>query len=202
MRASVFVGTSLDGFIARSDGSVDFLSAGGSDTEPHGFDEFLATVDALVMGRNTYETVLPFPVWPYGPKAVFVLSNRPLSIAPRGAVVEQIAGTPSEVLSRLSSRGFHHVYVDGGQTIQAFLRAGLIQHLVISRVPVLIGTGIPLFGPLAADIRLTHVATRHFASGLVQSEYAVSPALPSTRTAPAPGALTQPGMRPTRGACR
>ena len=175
MKASIFVGTSLDGFIARPDGTFDFLSAGGAETEPHGFDEFLASVDALVIGRNTYETVLPFPEWPYGPKPVFVLSSRPLPSAPNGAVVEQMDGSPAEVLSRLSSRGIRHVYVDGGLTIQAFLRAGLIQHLIISRVPVLIGAGISLFGPVDADIRLTHVATRQFSSGLVQSEYAVAP---------------------------
>lgn len=173
MRASIFVGTSLDGFIARPNGAFDFLSAGGAEAEPHGFDEFLSTVDALVMGRHTYETVLPFPDWPYGQKPVFVLSSRPLLPAPGGAVVERIAGNPAELLSQLSLRGFRHVYVDGGLTIQAFLRAGLIQHLVISRVPVLIGAGIPLFGPLDSNIRLTHVATHQFPSGLVQSEYAV-----------------------------
>lgn len=190
MRASVFVGTSLDGFIARSNGTFDFLSAGGSETEPHGFDEFLATVDALVMGRSTYETVLPFPKWPYGPKPVFVLSSRPLPPAPNGAVVERMVGHPAEVLSSLSARGIRHVYVDGGLTIQAFLRAGLIQHLIISRVPVLIGSGIPLFGPLDADIRLTHVATRQFASGLVQSEYVVAPAAASKDTDLATVAVT------------
>lgn len=176
MRASIFVGTSLDGFIARPNGAFDFLSVGSTEAEPHGFDEFLATVDALVMGRHTYETVRPFPVWPYGQKPVFVLSSRPLLPAPSGAVVERMAGNPAEVLSQLSSRGIRHVYVDGGLTIQAFLREGLVQHLVISRVPVLIGAGIPLFGPLDSDIRLTHVATRQFSGGLVQSEYAVDSA--------------------------
>lgn len=175
VKASIFVGTSLDGFIARPNGAFDFLSPGGVEPEPHGFEEFLATVDALVMGRNTYETVLPFPEWPYGPKPVFVLSHRPLPAAPRGAVVERMAGTPPEVHAQLASRGFAHVYVDGGITIQAFLRAGLIQRLVISRVPVLIGAGIPLFGELDRDVPLRHIATRPFPSGLVQSEYAVEP---------------------------
>lgn len=174
MRTSVFVGTSLDGFIARPDGTLDFLSTGEAEPEPYGFEEFLSTVDALLMGRNTYEAVLPFPTWPYGQKPVFVLSSRPLPPPPAGAIVEGITGTPPEVLSELSSRGFRHVYVDGGATIQAFLRAGLVQRLVISRVPILIGTGIPLFGTLDRDIRLRHVATRQFSSGLVQSEYAVA----------------------------
>ncbi len=173
MRASVFVGTSVDGFLARPDGSFDFLSRGGIEPEPHGFDEFLASVDALVMGRNTFDVVLSFPTWPYGPKPVFVLTSRPLPSVPDGAVVEGMTGAPSAVLSQLASRGFGHVYVDGGATIQAFLRAGLIQRLVISRVPVLIGAGIALFGTVDADIPLRLVATREFPSGLVQSEYAI-----------------------------
>lgn len=144
MRASVFVGTSLDGFIARVNGDLDFLPPGGG--EPHGYVEFMATVDALVIGRNTYETVLSFDTWPYGEKPVFVLSTQEIAPAPLGAVVERTSGEPAEILSQLAERGIEHVYVDGGITIQQFLRAGLVQRLTITRVPVLIGTGIPFFG--------------------------------------------------------
>jgi len=172
MKASVFVGTSLDGFIARGDGSYDFLPPGGG--EPHGYEEFIATVDALVIGRKTFETVLALPAWPYEAKPVFVLSTRALAAAPRGAVVERMSGAPADILSGLAARGIQHVYVDGGTTIQRFLEAGLIQRLVITRVPVLIGSGIPLFGPIPRDIVLKHVATRQYASGLVQSEYVVA----------------------------
>jgi dihydrofolate reductase len=172
MTASVFVGTSLDGFHARPNGDLDFLPAGGG--EPHGYDEFIASVDAIVIGRKTFETVLGFGGWPYGDKRVVVLSRRPLDFSPvRGGVVEQMAGEPAEIVSRLAASGARHLYVDGGVTIQGFLRAGLIQRLVITRVPVLIGEGIPLFGSLPGDVRLRHVATRHFPSGLVQSEYAI-----------------------------
>jgi dihydrofolate reductase len=172
MRTSVFVGTSVDGFIARPNGAFDFLSA--AEGEPHGYEEFIATVDAIVMGRNTYDTVLPFPKWPYREKPVFVLSSRALPPAPDGAVVERMSGEPANILSALSARGFEHIYVDGGVTIQRFFRAGLIARLVITRVPVLIGTGIPLFGAVDADILLTHIATRNLASGAVQSEYAIN----------------------------
>lgn len=172
MRASVFVGTSLDGFIARPDGSFDFLPAGGG--EPHGYDEFMATVDAHVIGRKTFETVLGFDGWAYGKKPVFVLSTRPIAAAPPGAVVEHMSGAPIDIVSQLEARGIQHIYVDGGITIQRFLQARLIHRLIITRVPVLIGTGIPLFGPLQRDISLTHVGTRQFASGLVQSEYVVA----------------------------
>ncbi len=173
MAVSVFVGTSVDGFIARSNGDLDFLPPGGG--EPHGYDEFIATVDAIVIGRNTYEKVLSFPDWPYGKKRVVVLSRRPLdlSAAGEGAIVEQMGGTPAEIVARLTNRGAHHLYVDGGITIQGFLRAGLVQRLVINRVPVLIGEGIALFGSLPRDLRLRHVTTRHYPSGLVQSEYHV-----------------------------
>lgn len=174
MKTSVFVGTSLDGFIARLNGAFDFLTAGGEvDGASNGFDAFLATVDAILLGRNTYDVVLPFPTWPYGSRPVFVLSSRPLAPPPALAVVERISGTPAEVLSALSARGLQHIYVDGGITIQRFLRAGLIDRLVITRVPILVGTGIPLFGPLDSDIRLQHVATRELPGGAIQCEYAV-----------------------------
>jgi dihydrofolate reductase len=172
MRASVFVGTSVDGFIARVDGDLDFLDHGGG--EPHGYEEFMATVDALVIGRNTFETVLKFDAWPYGEKPVFVLSTRTLAPVPPGAVVEHMAGDPTGIVSSLAARGFRHAYVDGGITIQRFLRAGLIQRLIITRVPVIIGAGIPLFGAVERDIVLTHVGTRQYAGGLVQSEYGVA----------------------------
>lgn len=171
MRASVFVGVSVDGFLARPDGAFDFLDEGGN--EPHGYEEFMASVDLLVIGRKTYETVLGFESWPYGTKAVFVLSTGPLASAPAGAVVERLAGPPREIVAILEARGYRHAYVDGGLTIQGFLAAGLIQRLTITRVPVLIGRGIPLFGDLSSDARLRHIATRAYPSGLVQSEYEV-----------------------------
>src|ERR1700693_2791051 len=172
MAASVFIGMSVDGFIARPNGDLDFLPAGGG--EPHGYDEFMASVDALVIGRKTFETVLSFEAWPYGDKRVVVLSSRPLDLAAAaGGVVEQMAGPPAEIVSQLAASGAHNLYIDGGITIQGFLRAGLIQRLIITRVPVLIGEGVPLFGSLPHDVRLRHIATRHYPSGLVQSEYEV-----------------------------
>ncbi|KRA75498.1 deaminase [Caulobacter sp. Root656] len=181
MQASVFVGASVDGFIARPDGGLDWLPAGGG--EPHGYNEFMATVDALVVGRNTYEIVLGFDTWPFGDKPVFVLSAGALAPAPDGAVVERLSGAPAEIVSRLAARGVGHIYVDGGITVQRFLRAGLIQRLIVTRVPVLLGQGIPLFGALPGDIKLRHVATRSFASGLVQSEYHLGDAADQTPTA-------------------
>jgi len=172
--ASVFVGTSVDGFIARADGGLDFLPPGGG--EDHGYTEFFASVDALVIGRGTFETVLAFDAWPYEKKPVVVLSSRALDLsAVRDGIVEQMSGEPPEIVRQLEARGYRHVYVDGGITIQRFLRAGLVQRLVVTRVPVLIGSGIPLFGPLDADIRLEHVETRAYPSGLVKSEYRVLP---------------------------
>ena len=168
IRASVFVGVSVDGFLARPDGTFDFLEAGGG--EAHGFEEFMATVDVLLMGRKTYEVVRPFAEWPYGTKPVFVLSTKTL---PPDERIERIEGEPNDVLKVLEARGFGHVYVDGGLTIQSFLRAGLIDRMVVTRVPVLIGTGIPLFGPTGKDILLHHVATRTYPAGLVQSEYSL-----------------------------
>jgi len=172
MKASVFIGTSVDGFIARANGEFDFLPVDGG--EPHGYNEFIASVDAIVIGRKTFETVLSFPQWPYGDKRVVVLSNRKQDLsAARGGLVEQMAGAPTEIVAKLDATGVRHAYVDGGVTIQGFLRAGLIQRLIITRVPVLIGQGIPLFGTLPRDVRLRHVATQHYPSGLVKTEYQV-----------------------------
>ncbi len=171
MKASAFVGTSLDGFIARPNGDLDFLSPG--DAEAHGYEEFMASVDALVIGRHTFETVLGFGSWAYGKKPVFVLSTQPLAPAPPDAVVERLSGDPADIVRQLAARGIRHIYVDGGITIQRFLAAGLIDRLIITRVPVLVGEGIPLFGPVPRDILLKHVATRQYASGLIQSEYLV-----------------------------
>ncbi len=173
MKCSVFVGTSVDGFIARRNGAFDFLPAGGG--EPHGYNEFIASVDAIVLGRNTFEIVLPFDPWPYGKKRVVVLSSRPIDLtAVKGGNVEHMSGTPEEVVAKLAATGAKHLYIDGGITVQRFLRAGLIQRLIITRVPVLIGEGIPLFGSLPHDVKLEHVTTRGYPSGLGQSEYLVA----------------------------
>ena len=170
MKTSMFVGTSVDGFIARLDDALDFLPDDGG--EPHGYDEFMASVDVLVIGRKTFNKVMTFSEWPYGDKRVVVLSHEPLALPPL-PTVERMEGTPASILARLEASGATHAYVDGGLTLQGFLSAGLLDRMVITRVPVLIGEGIPLFGKLPRDLRLRHVATRAFASGLVQSEYEV-----------------------------
>lgn len=172
MTVSVFVGASVDGFIARPNDGLDWLPEGGG--EPHGYNEFIASVDAIVIGRRTFEKVLTLGPWHYGDKRVVVLSHHPVDLsAAGGGVIEQMAGSPAEVVARLAATGARHLYVDGGLTIQEFLRAGQVQRLVITRVPVLIGSGISLFGSTGRDIALEHVATRAYASGLVQSEYEV-----------------------------
>jgi len=170
MKLSVFCGVSVDGFLARTNHALDFLDSG--EQEPHGFEEFYGSVDVVVIGRQTFEVVLTFGKWFYGEKPVVVLSGRPLDLSSiKGGVVEQMSGEPAEIVAQLKARGSKHAYIDGGITIQRFLAAGLIDRLVITHVPVLIGAGIPLFGPVPRDISLRHVATRCYNGGLVQSEY-------------------------------
>jgi dihydrofolate reductase len=172
VKASVYIGASVDGFIARANGDLDWLP---TDPEPHGYEEFIDSVDTIVIGRKTFETVLGFDSWPYGDKRVVVLSSSPLDFSRVvGGVVEQMGGEPADVVAQLAASGARHAYIDGGITVQRFLRAGLIQRLIITRVPVLIGDGIPLFGSLPHDVRLRHIATRHYPSGLVQTEYEVA----------------------------
>jgi len=162
----------VDGFIARLDGTFDFL--GGDDVEPHGYEEFFATVDAVVMGRNTFEVVAGFGSWPYQQKRVVVLSSRPVDLSPgRGAKLEQMSGEPADIVAKLAATGAHHLYVDGGITVQRFLNAGLVDRITVTRVPVLIGSGIPLFGAVPRDISLRHIATSTYRGGLVKSEFEV-----------------------------
>jgi dihydrofolate reductase len=172
MRASVYVGVSVDGFLARRDGSFDFLTAEGE--PPPGYEEFMASVDTLVMGRGTFEVVRKMKPWPYGDKPVVVLSGGKLDFSDVKAVpIKQMSGTPAEVVSNLEARGAKHLYIDGGITVQRFLEAGLIQRITITRIPVLIGEGIPLFGPLPHDVKLKHVKTAEYPGGAVRSEYEV-----------------------------
>ena len=168
---SVFCGLSLDGFLARADGTFDFLDEGGS--VPHVYTEFMATVDTLLIGRNTWEVVAAFPEWPYEKKRVVVLSSSPIDFSTARGAVEQLAGRPAEIVAKLAASGAKHIYLDGGITIQRFLRDGLVDRLTISQVPVLIGRGIPLFGSLPHDVKLKHVATKSYPTGLVKSEYEV-----------------------------
>ena len=172
IKVSVFCGVSVDGFLARPDHALDFLDTG--EQAPHGFEEFYGSIDVVVIGRKTFEVVRTFGKWYYGKKPVVVLSSGPLDFSwVKRGVVEQMSGEPAEIVAQLEARGFKHVYVDGGITIQRFLAAGFVDRLVITRVPVLIGAGVPLFGPVPSDIPLHHVDTRCYAGGLVQSEYEI-----------------------------
>jgi dihydrofolate reductase len=173
MPATVYIATSLDGFIARKDGSIDWLhNLESPPGEDYGYAEFMATVDAIVMGRGTFETVLGFGgAWPY-PKPVYVLSGmyRDVPEAVRDRVT-LLNLTPAKALERIGQDGHQRCYVDGGKTIQGFLREDLIDRLILTKIPVLLGEGIPLFGPTGRDLTWTHVRTATFANGLVKSEY-------------------------------
>jgi dihydrofolate reductase len=175
---SVFLGMSVDGFIARLDGDLTWLT-GGQDpnTAPDdggggdfGFGEFVAGIDAIVMGRATYEVIQPFDEWPYQGKPVHVLST---TLDPAADDRITVHRSFDEALEGLTAAGYRRVYVDGGRTVHDFLRAGLIADLTLSRVPVLIGTGHTPFGELAADIPLEHVRTQTFPGGMVQTTYNV-----------------------------
>ena len=182
MRCSVYIATSLDGFIARPDGRIDWLMAAAdpnAETD-YGYAEFTATIDCMIMGRATLEQLLTFGQWPYGDTRLIVLSNT-LTAVPEGApdTVELYSGDLRVLLDRLAAQGHQHAYVDGGQTIQSFLREGLINDLIITAIPLLIGEGLPLFGPLPADQPLHHLRTTAYPNGFVQSVYEVAASHPS-----------------------
>ena len=187
MKVSVFIATSLDGFIARPDGSLDWLPGSGeagseefdsdsaAEVDDHGWNAFWDSVDCLVLGRKTFEKVLGYGVWPYEGTRVIVLS-RTMVLVPEEVEgkIEIYAGDPQALVDKLAAEGHERLYVDGGQTIQSFLSRGLISDLTINTIPVLIGEGIPLFGPLPEDIPLRHVKTESYPSGFVLSTYEIS----------------------------
>ena len=176
---SVFLGMSVDGFIARLDGDIGWLTGGDTSGGPpddgaggdFGFGEFVSAIDALVMGRSTYEFLQPLDEWPYQGKPVHVIST---TLHARRRRPDHRARLVREAVAALEAAGCRRVYVDGGRTVHTFLAAGLIGDLTLSRVPVLIGTGHTPFGELPADIRLEHVRTQTFPGGMVQSTYRVT----------------------------
>lgn len=177
IRASVYIATSLDSFIARRDGSIDWLNEAHAlvpEGEDCGFQTFMDSVDALIMGRKTYEQVLSFGAWPYGHTAVVVLSHNSISIPSHlPDTVTHSSESPHVLLKRLAAEGVQHVYVDGGSTIQGFLAESLIDEVTITRIPVVLGDGIPLFAPTGKDIQLTHVKTTAYDFGFVQTTYLI-----------------------------
>ncbi|MGY2400719.1 dihydrofolate reductase family protein [Pseudomonas sp. SDO5271_S396] len=177
IQCSVFIAASVDGFIARPDGDIEWLHRPRYQTaELKGvtYESYIATVDALVMGRKTLEKVLSFPEWPYEGTPVIALSHQPLQIpAHLEDKVELMAGDVTSLVATLAERGMKHLYIDGGQTIQAFLDAGLIDELIITRIPVLLGEGISLFSQVGSEHELRHVGTYVSDNGFVQSRYEV-----------------------------
>jgi dihydrofolate reductase len=172
----VFIATSLDGFIARPDGGLDWLSAFQGDGD-NGYGAFIAGMDAIVMGRGTFEAVLGFGEWPYALPVVVVsrtMTGQDVPSALEGKL-EVTADAPRELARRLGERGWRRVYVDGGQLVQSFLREGLVADMAIFRMPVLLGAGRPLFGPVEHDIRLETVAASVLPTGAVRTDYRVLP---------------------------
>jgi dihydrofolate reductase len=170
------MGLSLDGCIARTDGGLDWLTGAAEATTEagpppeYGYEAFFASIDVLVLGRKTYETVLGFETWPYGDKRCIVLTHR--SVAPRHGEAF-FAGTPADLVAQLAEEGVRRVYVDGGEVVRQFMAADLIDELTLSIVPVVLGEGRRLFGPEAGEHRLQLVAVREFPGGMVQVKYAV-----------------------------
>lgn len=177
VKCSVYIATSVDGYIAAADGGIEWLHRpeyATTEMAGLGYDEFMADVDALVMGRHSFEKVLTFGEWPYEGTAVIVLTSRELTLpAHLQGKVQVSGGAPADVVAELAAAGKTHLYIDGGVTIQRFLRAGLIHALTITRIPILLGSGIPLFGGEEIEQRLRLVETAVSANGFVQVRYEV-----------------------------
>lgn len=177
LKISVFISMSLDGYIARENGDLDWLDAANAnvpDGEDFGFIQFMQSIDFIVMGRKSYEKVLSFGGWPYGTASVVVLSRTPIELPddPKHNVT-CTAESLHDLCQRLENEGAKRLCVDGGLTIQRFLADNLITDMTINVVPVVLGSGISLFGSVEKDITLEHVATKSFDVGFVQSTYNV-----------------------------
>ena len=171
MKAFVYIGTSLDGFIARTNGDIEWLVQYANEEAIQAYEEFISKIDAVVIGRGTFDKVLTFPSWPYE-KKVFVLSstlkNLPATVENKAILLSL---SPPDTLKKLSEEGYTNVYIDGGLVIQNFLKADLIDELIISKVPVIIGSGIPLFADVKQDLLFRHVKTEVQSNELVRSYY-------------------------------
>jgi dihydrofolate reductase len=176
-KTHIYIAATVDGFIARSDGAIDWLDH-DSQGQDYGWNAFRQGIDSLILGRRTYEEVLGFGVdWPYKGLSTFVWSrtmkNDDIPAALADETVEVSSLSPGPLLDALGTRGLRHVWIDGGQTLQAFLTAGLVDVITVTRIPILIGQGRPLFGLLPDDVSLKHMDTQSFQSGVVQSNYEV-----------------------------
>ena len=168
----VYIAASIDGYIATKDGDVDWLhEVPNPDNDDYGYSDFIGNIDALVMGRNTFEKVLTFGDW-FHKKKVFVVSSVLTEIPEElEGKVEFLSGSLSAVLSEIKSQGFMSLYIDGGKLIQSFLSEDLIDELIVTRIPILLGSGIPLFSELSAPLRFTHIDTKVHNGALVMSRY-------------------------------
>ena len=172
-----YVAASVDGYIASPDGGIDWLSAVEVPGEDYGYAEFYRSVDALLLGRHTYEQILSFSEWPYPDKPCWVLSSKPLPASQAGITVT--ADTPDEVLTELKAQGLKRIWLVGGGLLAGAFRAeGLITEYIISIIPIVLGAGIPLFGGVGPEERLKLVESTSYSSGLVQQRYLRASELP------------------------
>lgn len=175
VRCAAYLGMSLDGFIAGPNDELDWLEGVEAIAgEDFGFGAFMTSVDALVMGRRTFEAVLGFDIpWPYA-KPILVMSSSLQQIPERATDSELFAGDPAAAIAEAADRGWTKLYIDGGRLVSSFINEGLLDELVVSVLPVALGTGIPVFGALEKLTWFSHVSTTTFDNGMVQTTYTLA----------------------------
>lgn len=185
MNCSVYIATSADGYIATLDGSVDWLHTAGNseadmgDNQDMGFDRFIKSIDCMIMGRKCMEMISSMDLtpeqWPYGNTHIIVLSNTvtepPENLSGK---IEMYSGDIHVLIKKLENKGFKHAYIDGGSTITSFINLKLIDKMTITKVPVLLGEGIPLFGKINQNVKLENSEATAFPNEFIQIKYDVT----------------------------
>jgi len=170
MKVSIYIATSLDGYIAKPDHDLSWLDIVKSEGEDYGYSDFMSSIDCLLIGRKTYDTIRGFDFWPYEGKKVLVLTHRPIEPL---RDEQPVSGTLIPIIEKLSNEGIKHIYLDGGATARLGLNEGVVTDLTVSVIPILLGSGISLWNDLGKEIRLKHTGSKSFPSGLVQNTYRV-----------------------------
>ena len=172
-KVSIYIAASIDGYIAREDDDLDWLNTVADVNEDYGFENFMSQIDTIILGRKTYKVAIKAyksSDWPYTNKKIIVLSKTLKTVIDEATLY---SGDLVSLINLLYSEGTNHIWIDGGNTISQFLRLGMVDNMILSIIPILLGQGIRLFD-LNQETPCRLSSSQSYPSGLVQLRYALS----------------------------